>query len=51
VTLVGLVSSRVEQAAVGHIARGTLAFSVTNLVEVESEIDKKKEEKKPPVES
>jgi osmotically-inducible protein OsmY len=51
VTLVGLVSSRVEQATVGHIARGTLAFSVTNLVEVESEIDKKKEEKKVPVES
>jgi len=51
VTLVGMVGSRVEQVAVGHIARGTLAFSVTNLVEVESEVEKKKEEKKPPVES
>jgi hyperosmotically inducible periplasmic protein len=51
VTLVGVVGSRLEQVTVGHIARGTLAFSVTNLVEVESEIDKKKEEKKPPVES
>jgi osmotically-inducible protein OsmY len=51
VTLVGLVSSRLEQVAVGHIARGTLAFSVTNLVEVESDVDKKKEKKQPPVES
>jgi hypothetical protein len=51
VTLVGMVSSRVEQVSVGNIARGTLAFSVTNLVEVESDVDKKKEDKKPPVES
>jgi osmotically-inducible protein OsmY len=51
VTLVGLVSSRLEQVAVGHIARGTLAFSVTNLVEVESDVDKKKEKKQPPTES
>ncbi len=51
VTLVGLVSSRLEQITVGHIARGTLAFSVTNLVEVESDLDKKKEKKQPPVES
>jgi osmotically-inducible protein OsmY len=51
VTLVGLVSSRLEQITVGHIARGTLAFSVTNLVEVESDVDKKKEKKQPPVES
>ena len=51
VTLVGLVGSRLEQVTVGHIARGTLAFSVTNLVEVESEVDKQKEKKQPPVES
>jgi osmotically-inducible protein OsmY len=37
VTLVGKVSSRVEQAAVGHIARGTLAFAVDNQVQVEGE--------------
>jgi hyperosmotically inducible periplasmic protein len=51
VTLVGLVGSRLEQVTVGHIARGTLAFSVTNLVEVESDVDKQKEKKQPPVES
>lgn len=51
VTLVGVVGSRVEQVTVGHIARGTLAFSVTNLVEVESDVDKQKEKKQPPVES
>ncbi len=51
VTLVGLVGSRVEQAAVGHIARGTLAFSVTNLVEVESEVSERQERKQPPIES
>jgi len=50
VTLVGLVGSRLEQITVGHIARSTLAFSVTNLVEVESDVEKKKEEKKQPVE-
>ncbi len=49
VTLVGVVGSRVEQIALGHIARGTLAFSVTNLVEVESEI-RQREERKTPVE-
>jgi hypothetical protein len=51
VTLVGVVGTRLEQITVGHIARATLAFSVTNLVEVEREVDKRKEEKKPPVES
>jgi osmotically-inducible protein OsmY len=51
VTLVGLVGSRVEQATVGHIARGTLAFSVTNLVEVESEVREREERRKTPVES
>ncbi len=51
VTLAGLVASRVEQASVGHIARGTLAFSVTNLVEVESEAKQRQERKQNPVES
>lgn len=51
VTLVGLVGSRVEQVAVGHIARATLAFSVTNLVEVESEVKDREERRKTPVES
>jgi osmotically-inducible protein OsmY len=35
VTLTGYVSSRVQQAALGHIARGVLAFAVDNKVEVE----------------
>lgn len=37
VTLVGWVVSRTEQQLLGHIARSTSAFSVTNLVNVESE--------------
>jgi hyperosmotically inducible protein len=37
VTLNGIVNSPVEQARLGMIARGTLAFKVTNAVEVESE--------------
>jgi hyperosmotically inducible periplasmic protein len=37
VTLTGLVNNRVEQTRLGMIARGTLAFKVTNAVEVESE--------------
>ncbi len=37
VTLTGVVNSRVEQVRLGMIARGTLAFKVTNQVEVESE--------------
>jgi hyperosmotically inducible protein len=37
VTLTGVVNSRVEQVRLGMIARGTLAFEVTNAVEVESE--------------
>jgi osmotically-inducible protein OsmY len=50
VTLVGLVGSRLEQVTVGHIARQTLAFSVTNLVEVESEVKGREERRKPPSE-
>jgi osmotically-inducible protein OsmY len=37
VTLTGVVRSKVEQAKLGSIARGTLAFRVVNAVEVESE--------------
>jgi osmotically-inducible protein OsmY len=51
VTLVGMVGSRVEQQTVGHIARATLAFSVTNLVEIESEAREREERRQPPVES
>lgn len=47
VTLVGLVASKLEQISVGHIARSTLAFSVTNLVEIESEVEGRKERKRP----
>jgi osmotically-inducible protein OsmY len=50
VTLVGMVGSRVEQVAVGHLARSTLAFSVTNLVEVESEVREREERARAPVE-
>jgi hyperosmotically inducible protein len=42
VTLTGLVNSTVEKVQLGMIARGTLAFEVTNLVEVESERPKEK---------
>jgi len=45
VTLAGAVGSSVEQVAVGHIARGTLAFAVDNQVKVETpapEEDRKK---------
>lgn len=50
VTLVGMVGTRLEQQFVGHIARGTLAFSVTNLVEIESEVKEQKERARTPVE-
>jgi len=45
VTLAGTVGSTVEQVAVGHIARGTLAFAVDNQVRVEKE-EKRKEDRK-----
>jgi len=38
ITLTGLVGSAVEQQLVGHIARGTLAFSVDNQVKLESDL-------------
>jgi osmotically-inducible protein OsmY len=39
ITLTGVVSSPVEQAVVGHIARGLMSFGVENRVEVEGERD------------
>jgi len=51
VTLAGTVGSAVEQIAVGHIARGTLAFAVDNQVKVEGEDKRKEDSKKNPAES
>jgi osmotically-inducible protein OsmY len=48
VTLVGKVSSKVEQAVVGHIARSTLAFAVDNQVQVEGEKAREEDRKKDP---
>ncbi len=42
VTLTGYVGTELEQSVLGHIARGTLAFSVDNQVQLES--DRTKEE-------
>jgi osmotically-inducible protein OsmY len=47
VTLAGTVGSAVEQVAVGHIARGTLAFAVDNQVKVEAQEKQKEDRKKP----
>ena len=46
VTLAGMVGSRVEQTAVGMIAQGTLAFSVSNQVQVEGDAARKEARKK-----
>jgi osmotically-inducible protein OsmY len=43
VTLAGLVGSAVEQTAVGMIARGTLAFSVNNQVQIEGDKARKED--------
>jgi osmotically-inducible protein OsmY len=51
VTLAGTVGSYVEQVAVGHIARSTLAFAVDNEVKVEREEKQKEDGKKAPEES
>ena len=40
VTLTGIVNSNVERVVLGSIANGTLAFSVDNQVQIESEIRK-----------
>jgi osmotically-inducible protein OsmY len=50
VTLVGTVGSKVEQVAVGMLARGTLAFAVNNQVKVEEETKGKEDRKKDPTE-
>jgi len=46
VTLAGTVGSAVEQVAVGMIARGTLAFTVSNQVQVEGDAARKEDRKK-----
>jgi osmotically-inducible protein OsmY len=46
VTLAGTVGSKVEQVAVDHIARGTLAFAVTNQVQVEGEAARQADRRK-----
>jgi len=48
VVLAGTVGTAVEQAAVGHIARGTLAFSVRNDVQVEGDAARQEDKKKEP---
>jgi len=45
VTLTGVVNSKVEQAVLGSIANATLAFSVDNQVQVESEMRKEPKSK------
>jgi osmotically-inducible protein OsmY len=51
VTLAGTVGSQVERTAVGMIARGTLAFTVTNEVKVEGEAVREEDRRKEPQES
>jgi osmotically-inducible protein OsmY len=50
-TLAGTVGSDVERVAVGMIARGTLAFTVSNQVKVEGEAERKEDRKKDSTES
>ncbi len=45
VTLTGVVNSNVERVVLGSIANGTLAFSVDNQVQVESEMHKEPKSK------
>ena len=51
VTLAGTVGSQVEQVAVGMLARGTLAFTVSNQVKVEGDRAREEERKKDPNET
>jgi osmotically-inducible protein OsmY len=51
VTLAGTVGSQVEQVAVGMLARGTLAFTVSNQVKVEGDKAREEDRKKEPTES
>jgi osmotically-inducible protein OsmY len=46
VTLTGYVSSEVERALIGSIARGTLAFGVENRIQLESERGQEAERKR-----
>lgn len=48
VILAGTVGSEVEQVAVGMLARGTLAFTVSNQVKVEGDRTREEERKKDP---
>jgi osmotically-inducible protein OsmY len=51
VILAGTVGSEVEQVAVGMLARGTLAFTVSNQVRVEGDRAREEDRKKDPTES
>jgi len=51
VILAGTVGSEVEQVAVGMLARGTLAFTVSNQVKVEGDRTREEERKKDPNET
>jgi osmotically-inducible protein OsmY len=51
VILAGTVGSQVEQVAAGMLARGTLAFTVSNQVKVEGDRQREQERKKDPTES
>jgi len=51
VTLAGTVGSTVEQVKAGHIARGTLAFTIDNQVRVEGDKGRKDDRKKDDAES
>jgi osmotically-inducible protein OsmY len=51
VTLAGTVGSQVEQVAAGMLARGTLAFTVSNQVKVEGEDAREEDRRKEPTES
>jgi osmotically-inducible protein OsmY len=46
ITLAGLVGSTLEKTAAGNIARATLAFSVTNQLQIEGEARRKEDRKK-----
>jgi osmotically-inducible protein OsmY len=50
VTLAGTVGSSLEQTAAGLIARGTLAFTVDNQLQVEGDAKRKEDRKKDPTE-
>ena len=50
VTLAGTVGSAVEQTMAGHIARGTLAFTVDNQLQIEGDKARKEDRKKDPTE-